>query len=564
MDDLLKTESGIYLPPSYNYYIKPTERDISQRKLEGLQKLAEIKQWGLKNPTRFLKEFIGVELLDNQQYVFMNSWSKPFCLWLESRAAGKMLDLNTRIPTPDGDVTIGDLKVGDTIFGDDGKPTKVVYLSPIKVPEKTYMVEFEDGEKIHACSEHLWSVYSYGRECVKTTEELAKDYVKSRKQKQRKDGRSRKEQFNEYKYRVKLCKPLEYEEKKLPINPYILGLWLGDGAVYDGTLTSHIDDYKEIIKHIESSGYIIHSIRNDRDTKKRINVHNADDKPLLSLLRENGLLSEKHIPSIYMQSSIEQRLELLRGLMDSDGSIDTRGRCEFSQSSEKHNRLLKDMSALLDSLGIKHSIKYSIKTCQTGQFNAGRIYFITDTNMTCFKLQRKCMRLREKLPKCSSKKSIVNITEVPSVPMRCIQVDNSSHLYLCGERNTITHNTTMLALYAMTKGLLLNNYRIYICSGTADQSQETFRKIEDIALKNIESMTGLTDVFKYEVEVNQANSNGFIHNPMGFTYSLYNGSFVKTLNSNINAKRGLSIRQRIAGFFIIQKWIMFHAESLAS
>lgn len=541
MDDLLKTESGIYLPPSYNYYIKPTERDISQRKLEGLQKLAEIKQWGLKNPTRFLKEFIGVELLDNQQYVFMNSWSKPFCLWLESRAAGKMLDLNTRIPTPNGDVTIGDLKVGDTIFGDDGKPTKVVYLSPIKVPEKTYMVEFEDGEKIHACSEHLWSVYSYGRECVKTTEELAKDYVKSRKQKQRKDGRSRKEQFNEYKYRVKLCKPLEYEEKKLPINPYILGLWLGDGAVYDGTLTSHIDDYKEIIKHIESSGYIIRSIRNDRDTKKRINVHNADDKPLLSLLRENGLLSEKHIPSIYMQSSIEQRLELLRGLMDSDGSIDTRGRCEFSQSSEKHNRLLKDMSALLDSLGIKHSIKYSIKTCQTGQFNAGRIYFITDTNMTCFKLQRKCMRLREKLPKCSSKKSIVNITEVPSVPMRCIQVDNSSHLYLCGERNTITHNTTMLALYAMTKGLLLNNYRIYICSGTADQSQETFRKIEDIALKNIESMTGLTDVFKYEVEVNQANSNGFIHNPMGFTYSLYNGSFVKTLNSNINAKRGFLI-----------------------
>lgn len=98
--------------------------------------------------------------------------------------------------------------------------------------------------------------------------------------------------------------------------------------------------------------------------------------------------------------------------------------------------------------------------------------------------------------------------------------------------------TTKLALYAMLRGLLHNNYRIYICSGTADQSQETFRKIEDIAFKNIESMTGLTDVFRNEVEVSQANSNGFIHNPMGFTYRLYNGSFVKTLNSNINAKRG--------------------------
>ena len=98
--------------------------------------------------------------------------------------------------------------------------------------------------------------------------------------------------------------------------------------------------------------------------------------------------------------------------------------------------------------------------------------------------------------------------------------------------------TTKLALYAMLRCLLHNNYRIYICSGTADQSQETFRKIEDIAMKNIESMTGLTDVFRNEVEISQANSSGFVHNPMGFTYKLYNGSFVKTLNSNINAKRG--------------------------
>lgn len=99
--------------------------------------------------------------------------------------------------------------------------------------------------------------------------------------------------------------------------------------------------------------------------------------------------------------------------------------------------------------------------------------------------------------------------------------------------------STMLALFAMMRGMLFNNYRIYICSGTADQSQETFKKIEDIAFKNIESMTGLTDVFRNEVEVSQANSNGFVHNPMGFTYKLYNGSFCRTLNSNINAKRGV-------------------------
>ncbi|WP_270386748.1 hypothetical protein [Blautia hansenii] len=98
--------------------------------------------------------------------------------------------------------------------------------------------------------------------------------------------------------------------------------------------------------------------------------------------------------------------------------------------------------------------------------------------------------------------------------------------------------STMLALYFMTKGLLFNNYWAYICSGNADQAQETFRKIEDIAKKNIESMTGLTDVFINELVKSQANTDGFVRSPMGFTYKLYNGSFVKTLNSNIDGKRG--------------------------
>ena len=84
----------------------------------------------------------------------------------------------------------------------------------------------------------------------------------------------------------------------------------------------------------------------------------------------------------------------------------------------------------------------------------------------------------------------------------------------------------------------MNNWRGYICAGTSDQSIETFNKIEAIAKKQIESMTGLTDVFVNEVVVNQGSGDGFIHNPAGFTYSLYNGSFVKTLNSNVNAKRG--------------------------
>lgn len=113
--------------------------------------------------------------------------------------------------------------------------------------------------------------------------------------------------------------------------------------------------------------------------------------------------------------------------------------------------------------------------------------------------------------------------------------DKMYALWLC-TRNY--GKSTLLALYYMIRGMLLNNCRCYICAGTSDQSIETFEKIVSIAKNEIESFTGLTDVFRNEVVINMTNNDGFIRNPAGFTYRLYNGSFVKTLNSNVNAKRG--------------------------
>lgn len=336
--------------PDYEIYIPSNEAVITQRKLEGLKKLAEIKQWGIRNPTKFMKQFIGVELLDSQEYVFMNSWNKPFCLWLESRGAGKALDLDTRIPTPSGDKTMRDIQVGDYVFDEKGNPTKVIATSPIFYDHDCYEVEFSDGEKIIADAEHLWEVHYMNSIYVKNTATLYQMYYRN----------------------------------------------------------------------------------NDKDY-------------------------------------------------------------------------------------------FSVQVCASKD-NYGNAY-----------------------------KEIISITSHKSVPTKCICVDSPSHLYLCGEKNTVTHNSTMLALYFMTKGLLFNNYWAYICSGNADQAQETFRKIEDIAKKNIESMTGLTDVFVNELVKNQANTDGFVRSPMGFTYKLYNGSFVKTLNSNIDGKRGKNIALKVC--HTIQKWI---------
>ena len=331
----IATQDKTIWTPDYQIYVKPTEAIISQRKLEGLKKLAEIKQWGIRNPTKFMTRFLGVELLDSQEYVFMNSWNKPFCLWLESRGAGKALDLDTRIPTPSGDKTMRDIEVGDYVFDDKGNPTKVIGVSPIFYDHECYEVEFSDGEKIIADAEHLWKIVNGNNIKVLKTHDIFESYYK---------------RIDKSNFLVPVCPGMDKYE----------------------------NSYKEI-----------------------------------------------------------------------------------SSVTTHQNR-----------------------------------------------------------------------------PTKCICVDSPSHLYLCGEKNTVTHNSTMLALYFMTKGMLFNNYWAYICSGNADQAQETFRKIEDIAKKNIESMTGLTDVFKNEIVINQANSDGFIRSPMGFTYRLYNGSFVKTLNSNIDGKRG--------------------------
>lgn len=529
------------LPSNYEIYIKPSDLEVSQRKMEGYRKLAEIKRWGLNNPTKFMSEILGVELLDNQTYVFMNSWHRKYVLWAESRAAGKMLDLNTRIPTPYGDKTMGELKLGDYVFNEKGEPTQITYLSPINFNPESYLVTFSDGETIKACAEHNWYVwrqYSH-KYVVRTTKEMLADYKKTRITKPKDDGTNRAPYFYEYNYRVDIASPVNYINNiPLPVDPYLLGLWLGNGAASTSCIDLFNEDADEIIGYLLDNHNILVSKRDmsSHTNTYRVTFRTPDNKPLSYYLRQMGLLEEKFIPECYLYASVQDRLSLLQGLMDTDGTISKNGDLEFCQGII-HHRLTQDISKLLTSLGYKHLITQSVKTCQTGKFTAERIHFRGDKEQICFKIKRKAEKLPDHKPKASRRKSIVSIEKCEPVPMRCIEVDSPSHLYLCGEKNTITHNTTMLALFFMTKTLLLNNYRAVISSGTAAQSIETFKKIEDIAKRNITSFTGLTDIFPNEV-VHASNSDGFIHNPMGFTFQLYNGSNVRTINSAIDSQRG--------------------------
>ena len=142
--------------------------EILPKQKETFDKYCKIIQWGRKNPTRFLEDFVKLTFTDHQKYILLSSWVPSTVVWLMSRSSGKALQLDTPVYVfGDGDKlekkNFGDLKVGDKVCGDDGLPTEVIHLNPI-ILEEVYEVKFSDGEIIKCNAEHLWEVYESGDE----------------------------------------------------------------------------------------------------------------------------------------------------------------------------------------------------------------------------------------------------------------------------------------------------------------------------------------------------------------------------------------------------------------
>lgn len=168
-------------------------------------------------------------------------------------------------------------------------------------------------------------------------------------------------------------------------------------------------------------------------------------------LKHYGLINNKHIPRDYLLSSIEQRYELLKGLMDTDGHCEKHGQCEFSQKSKT---IVDSFSELLSSLGIKHSIRDKYIMCNGKQCHAYSILFYCSKPNSCFKLPRKHERLKAMLAPRMENKSIVKFEKIDSVPTKCIGVEHPSHLYLAGERMTVTHNTPLIGAICLAVNLV--------------------------------------------------------------------------------------------------------------
>lgn len=361
-----------------------------------------------------------------------------------ARKGGKALSLDTPIPTPNGWTTMGEIKVGDYVWGADGKPTKVTFATEVMHNHKCYKIQFADGEEVVADAEHNWCITKRGmkNKCQVMTTEQIKNSVWKRA---RTDGKG-----NEYIFRIPVNKPTHSDDIDLPVDPYTLGCWLADGHLHKPNISTADFDVEmyERVSAIYGEPKLYHDKRTRAITLKYTGEKGRDNSKLRHALADAGVLHFKHIPEIYLRAGTQQRWDLLRGFMDCDGYVDkNRGQCEFIQKSIE---VTDGICELLSTLGITYSRTTKIPTLNGKKCDmVQRVQFFTDKNHPCFSLPRKFERLKDHLNQRMEFKSIVNIEPVESVPVRCITVDNDDHLYLFGKRYSVTHNTALIASLAM-------------------------------------------------------------------------------------------------------------------
>lgn len=373
-----------------------------------------------------------------KRYVFMQC----------GRKLGKALALNTPILTPSGFKPIGDIVDGDIVYDEKGREQTVIHAHEVIKAAESYRVHFCNGEYIDACKDHRWLTHtkldrksfkrypdtSTRKPTVKTTLELFETQMHGK----------------EYNHSIPYTEPVQFARKDQTLDPYLLGMWLGDGNTHRAGFSS-ID--KELIQAWKDKGYgVTHYSGCDYGITGGLKVQ----------LRELGLLKNKHIPNNYLMGDVSQRLALVQGLMDTDGWISKKG--EVAEYYSSLPQLADGMHFLLSSLGMKpiRKVKKTThKDCHVIRFKP---------LLSVFRLKRKLERITTS--KKSNHHTIVKVEKIENVDMRCLTVTGDSSLYLAGTSMIPTHNTD-LAIYCMYMfAMLFPNSQIYYIADTMKHAGE--------------------------------------------------------------------------------------------
>lgn len=373
---------------------------------------------------------------------------------LVARLEGKALAIDTQVPTPDGWKTMADLKVGDLVFAPDGDPVPVVAVSEVMHGRPCRQITFTGGEKIVADADHHWEVQTkYDQRCGERRRVVTSDGLAA----------TIRDAGGEFKHRVPRAAPVRYPERDLPIDPYVLGVWLGDGTSTNAKVTT-VD--RPILAECFRAGYwvahasgpLAYRIGETGSTRDEATGRFTRNDSLSSQLRNLDLWGNKHIPPEYLESSVSQRRALLEGLMDTDGYVDKKCRCDLTTVRK---RLADDYHELIGSLG--HRVVVAEKRAMLYGRDCGPKYEVTFTpHERVFRLPRKVARQRliERRAWHRGSRAVTDASGVPSVPVRCIEVGSNRGAYLVTKSFITTHNSSLGRL-----GLLIHSTAGFVDAG---------------------------------------------------------------------------------------------------
>lgn len=428
-------------------------------------------------------------------------------LIMVARKFGKGLSLNTLIPMADGSFKqMNDIHVGDKVLGSNGLPTTVIEESDIHY-RQNYKVIFADGSNVIADDEHNWYVKQRksktGDMTVLTTQQIFDYGVKHI----RRDGKG-----VEYNFRVPVAQAIEFPEQELPMDPYALGLWLGDGnknaPAFASTLKN--DDYHIYDALIPEYGNykIRHDKRPGKYTDIEIRFSHCHGKAckMTRDLQAIGVWRNKHIPEQYKRGSIKQRLALIQGLFDTDGSCPGHyGMVEFTQ---KNKGIIDDVKEILASLGIMSRIRDK-KIIINGETRVYyRLFCYCSKELPVFRMKRKYDNLSDNLNKRQLYNSIVDIQKLDEVsPTKCIMVDNDDHTYLFGRGYTTTHNSFFAAAICLY-GLIADNEaaaQVLNVANSREQAKTLFR-MEQVLSKQLDPNNRFIKILRERITFDKTNS----------------------------------------------------------
>lgn len=343
----------------------------------------------------------------------------------------KGLPLDTPILTSKGWKTMETLKVGDKVFDKDGNLCSITVKSEIH-HNPCYKIKFDNAESIVSDIDHRWLVsFKLNKPTKKNQDGYKHQVMTTIELKTYLDSIEKRTTQNIPK--ILNAKPLNIEKTNLPLDPYVLGVWLGDGSKSCGIITQATNS--PLWEELKSRGYEFGENLNHNPERAGTDMRTIYN--ISPILKSLGVLNNKHIPEQYLLASYEDRLNLLRGLMDTDGYYHTK-RKRFVMTTS-FDWQMEGMKQLLSSLGCKVSVFREIHKCDGKEFPGWNINFTTD------KFNPFLIRNQEigtiSIKDNNSFRNIESIEEVEMVPTQCIAVNSPSHTYLAGHSLIVTHNT---------------------------------------------------------------------------------------------------------------------------